>query len=190
MLWQSSLPWETSLGKKSLIGRVPFNPNSPTNISISKLWEYKFSWGNTCEWGKQLPHHYSRLSYRPLFLDSTCEGRVSAGGFWDGDTCSAFEKHAVSVHPWVCGCCMEVEKGTRPLTCARPGTLAVTGLGWQIGNERLYVVRLRHSTGPLGEMWCRIMRGLKLLMWRWFMETIRPDYLSHCVHNVDKDSQG
>lgn len=65
------------LGKKSLIGRVPFNPNSPTNISILKLWEYKFSWGNMCEWGKHLPHHYSRLSYRPLcFVTATVRGGV------------------------------------------------------------------------------------------------------------------
>lgn len=109
---------------------------------------------------------FHALPSASVFLDRKYEGRGSAGGFWDGDTCSAFERHAVSVHPCVCGCCMEVEKGTRPLTCARPGTLAEPGLGWQIGNERLYVVRLRHSTGPLGEMWCRIMRGLKLLMWR------------------------
>lgn len=77
MLWQSSLPWETSLGKKRLIGRVPFNPNAPTNISISKLWEYKFSWGNTYERVKHLPHHYSRLSHQPLcFLTGNMRGGV------------------------------------------------------------------------------------------------------------------
>lgn len=159
------------------------------------------------EEGKHLPCHYSRLSQfnptpnlqlpLPSFHPSTsvwCTTVNERGGYVWRWALQIVTPAALLKGPSVLLTTLYGggERESRPLTWARAGTWSQPGLGWQIGNELLCVVRLRfgHCAPPRGQMWSGIIRELRLSMWWWFMGAIRPDYLSHHEHNKHGASPG